>query len=109
MTTVQTRTDTTITQPFFKDCASLADVNCLVKYGWTIREISIEVAIDTLSKRTVPVYVKLKNKFCSTYKVNDHVYYYSYPKEYWEQGIGRDGLMICRKDTLVSEIVLTLN
>lgn len=93
----------------FGKCLSLANHECLKQQGWNFKKVGIEVVRDTLSTRTVPIFKKLKEQFLQSYNQGDHVYYFSYPNEYWQKGLGRDGYCIIRNDSLVAEIVLTLN
>lgn len=97
------------TDNLFGKCATLANYDCLKKDGWSFQKVDLEAVRDTLSTRTVPIFQKMSEQFLQSYHQGDEVYYFSYPKIYWEKGMGRDGYCIIRNDSLVAEIVLTLN
>ena len=94
---------------FYGECLTLININCLLKHGWDIKEVTFEEVKDSLLRRTVPVFIIKRDDFLNLYISGDKLYYFSYPTEYWEKGTGRSGFFICRGDSLISEIVISLN
>lgn len=90
-------------------CKDFSDIDCMSKFGWDYKEVSLNKVKRKLKGATAKRFIKERDNFLNKYKDGDKIYFFNSPPKTWEKLMGRQGYMIFRSDTCIATLITGMN